>query len=209
MNRDFVSPSGTIHRAKLCGIDSGGHFTSEVHNFCKKDPLRYIPTFGASTSNKPIAGFPRNKNQKTKTYLTEVGTATAKQVIYSRVALQALGACYSHFPLLPIYDDKYFHGLTVEKMIKKYAKGNEYFAFEAPSGARNEPLDCRVGNFVMIRILQQNFGINLIALRKVMNKSLEVIAGVEGGSEAKAVVEAKPEVKRKKSKSFGKAGTMS
>jgi len=207
MNRDFVSPSGTIHRARLCGIDSGGHFNSEVHNFCKQDPFRYIPTFGASASNKPIAGFPRSKNQKTKTYLTEVGTDTAKQVIYARLALQEFGAGYSHFPLLPIYDDKYFNGLTIERMVKKYAKGNEYYAFEAPSGARNEPLDCRVGNFVMIRILQQNQGINLNALRKVMNKSLEVIAGIKDGTQT--VVEVKPKAKPKKAKSFGKAGTMS
>ncbi|MGK6943850.1 hypothetical protein PU463_00029470 [Pseudomonas aeruginosa] len=47
-----------------------------------------VPTFGASTYGKPIANFP--KRRKRKVYKTELGTDNAKELIYSRLRIDAL-----------------------------------------------------------------------------------------------------------------------
>ena len=206
MEREFISATGVIHKARLCGIDSGGHYSTEVHKFCRQDPLRYIPTFGAVLPNKPLANFPRTRSKKHGTYHTEVNTTIAKQVIYSRLKLKDFGPGFSHFPLKQEYDDRYFNGLTLEKMVKRYKDGQEYFKFENPPGGRNEPLDCRVGNFVMIRILQQNFGMNLRSLRKIMEQTRPQIEVSESQQPDKPAGQPAPAAKPRKKRSFGKVG---
>lgn len=227
MNREFISATGVIHRARLCGIDAGGHYTSEVHKFCRRDIFRYIPTFGSKEngSTKPVASFPQKSNTKHKTYLTELNTVTAKQVIYARIKHQKTGPGYCHYPLKEAYGERYFHGLVIEKMVKKYSKGQEYFTFENQPGGRNEPLDCRVGNFAMIRILQQNFGMQLRSLKKLMDKTMPTIepsapqfvqTGIESETPKPAASEPKPveqqptqpEPPKRKKRSFGKVGSI-
>lgn len=233
MNREFISATGVIHRARLCGIDAGGHYTSEVHKLCRRDPFRYIPTFGSKEngSTKPIASFPQKANAKHKTYLTELNTVTAKQIIYRRLTLKKTGPSYCHFPLKEVYDERYFKGIVIEKMVKKYSKGQEYFTFENPPGGRNEPLDCRVGNFAMLRILLMNFGMQLRSLKKLMDKTMPTIepsapqfvqTEVEAEqpkasespkpkapeSKASEQQSAQPEPPKRKKRSFGKTGSI-
>lgn len=107
-------------------------------------------------------------------------------------------------------------------MIKKYSKGQEYFTFENPPGGRNEPLDCRVGNFAMIRILQQNFGMNLRSLQKLMEQTVpkvepsapQFVQTEIEAEEAQAPKETVPkpaktsEKPKPKKRSFGKAGSI-
>jgi phage terminase large subunit GpA-like protein len=161
LRQQYADTSGVLIDIKLVGIDSGGHFTDEVYGFSRSFGCRWvIPTKGSSQRNQPIASFPRKPNAR-RVYLTSVGTDTAKELIYRRYQILNPGAGYCHYPVNDDYDETYFKQATTEKKIKRYTRGVPYYVWDAGK-RRNEALDCRVGNLVMIRILQSNYGVRLV-----------------------------------------------
>jgi phage terminase large subunit GpA-like protein len=129
-----------------------------------------IPIFGASTYGKPIASFPRKKEKKSKTYLTEVGTDNAKEVIYNRLKLQPDGnrpvPGLIHFPADDlICDDDELKQLTSETKKWILAKGRRVLRWDA-SKKRNEALDCFVYALAALRISQEKFGLDLDLLAR-------------------------------------------
>ena len=148
-----------INIAQVC-IDSGGHFTDEVYDFCRKRGSSWaIPIKGSSQAGKPIATFPKTKNKK-GVYLTLVGTDTAKELIYQRYQIVEPGVGYCHYPVKDCFDEDYFKQATAEEKLKKFRNGIPYFQWDAKK-KRNEALDCRVYSLTAIRIMQQHRGLNL------------------------------------------------
>lgn len=128
-------------------VDSGGHNTSAVYNFCKRHKgQRYFAIKGIGGEDKPIIGQPQRRKFKKKNYrpvdLYMVGVDQAKDVIYSRLRRDDPGPGYCHFPLS--YDVQYFKQLTAEKKVTKYIRGYKKREWVKPDGRRNEALDCRV-----------------------------------------------------------------
>lgn len=67
-------------------------------------------------------------------------------MLYERLNVKERGPNYCHFPINEDrgYDEKYFQGLTAEKMVLRYKKGRATFSWELKEGIkRNEPLDIR------------------------------------------------------------------
>lgn len=160
LKRQFVTPSGLMLDIKLCLIDSGGHYTDEVYEFSRKHGVRrFIPIKGHSQSGKPIANFPRKRNDK-KVYLTMIGADTAKEVVTSRLQIFEPGEGYCHYPVRDGFDEDYFKHLTNERREIKIVKGRRTVVWNA-GGRRNEPFDTHVYNLAAIRVLQQHFGVNL------------------------------------------------
>ena len=156
----FVREDGVVMDVRLVGVDSGGHYTDEVYKWCRKVGAQWaIPTKGYSDPGKPIANFPRKRGKTHKTYLTMVGADTAKELIYGRFLIQEPGPGYCHLPLS--YDDDWVQQAVAERKQKKFKRGVAYWVWDA-GGRRNEALDCRVGNLVMVRILQQHKGVRLV-----------------------------------------------
>ena len=151
---------GQLFNVKMACIDTGGHYTDEVYTFCERSPLRYIPIKGHSEAGKPIAKFPRKKNER-GLYFTMLGTDTCKELIYEHYKTAERGPGYCHYPDKEVYNDEYFAGATAEVKMKKYRKGVPYCIWVKENTVRNEPLDCRVYAFSAGRILQQNFGVKL------------------------------------------------
>lgn len=120
-------------------IDSGGHRTNEVYDFCKTRDARYIrPIKGYAGTGRPIVGKP-NVTGSQRVLLYPVGVDTAKEALFSRLALPERGAGFCHFPIGRGYDDQYFLGLVSEKLVARGGK----LVWEK-FRARNEPLDVRV-----------------------------------------------------------------
>lgn len=160
LTQQFKTPSGTLLDIKICLIDSGGHFTDEVYEFSRKRGVRkFIPIRGYSQSGKPVVVFPRKRNDK-KVYLTMIGTDTAKEVIASRMMINEPGESYMHWPVNDEFDEEYFKQLTNEKRVIKIERGQRVVRWDA-GNRRQEPFDTAVYNLAAIRLLQQNFGINL------------------------------------------------
>ena len=82
-----------------------------------------------------------------------IGVDTAKDTIYARWQVAPGKPGYCHFPMS--YDDTWFEQATVEKRVTRIdARGNEVRAWQKPSGARNEALDCRVYAYAALQGLK-------------------------------------------------------
>ena len=156
----YEGVDGEMFNIALTCIDSGGHFTSEVYNFCRRNHRRYIPIKGHPQAGQPIAKMP-TKVSNHKVYLTMVGTDTAKSLIYQRYKIADAGPGYCHYPNTEEYGDEYFAMATAETKIKRYKRGVEYYEWQKEKSQRNEALDCRVYNLAAIRLLQANYGVKL------------------------------------------------
>ncbi len=147
---------GTTLKIEAMAVDSGGHFTQEVYDYCRT--RRYQGVFavkGASQRNKPIIGRPskqdvnvRGRTIKSGVDLWPVGTDTAKDRIFALFQLEEAGPGYLHFSdELP---GDYFEQLTAEKRTVRYVKGHPISEWVKPSHARNEALDLMVYAFAAL-----------------------------------------------------------
>lgn len=158
--QEYRDVRGVSHTVSAIGIDSGGHFTDEVYAFSRKYGTRWIfPIKGANIAGKPVVVMPRKMNAK-RVYLCEIGTDTAKELIYYRYKLES-GHGSMHFPIHEDYDLEYFRQSTAEYKVKNFKRGRPVFEWHLRSGWRNEALDCRVYGLAMIRLLVQHMGFNL------------------------------------------------
>lgn len=147
----FPHVSGQALPIEAAVIDSGGHFTHQVYNFCRlRTHRRVFAVKGDSQLGKPIKGKSswvdvnyRGTVIKRGTRLWLVGTDTAKDTIFARMKLQEPGPGFMHFSTeLP---DSYFEQLTSEARVpQKTARGDAWRWVKR--GLRNEALDCRVYN---------------------------------------------------------------
>ncbi|WP_341674965.1 phage terminase large subunit family protein [Niveibacterium sp. SC-1] len=140
-------------------IDSGGHNTQDVYNFCRPRKHRKVVAIkGASRPGRPvIASKPalmdlnwRGRSERQGVELWHVGTDTAKDWIAHRWLL-AEGPGAIHFSRdLP---DEYYTQLTAERRIVKYRKGHQYSEWVKGNGERNEALDLCVYNLAAANLL--------------------------------------------------------
>lgn len=139
-------------------IDSGGHRTSEVYAFCRARLARNIfAVKGRAGAGHPIAGKP-TPGDYVRPSLYHVGVDTAKDALFSRLALPTHGPGYCHFPSEPTtgYDTSYFQGLCSERRKVRIRAGRRVLVW-VQSRPRNEPLDCRNYATAAMEILQPNF----------------------------------------------------
>jgi phage terminase large subunit GpA-like protein len=83
-----------------------------------------------------------------------IGTGSAKEAIYQRLALDTPGPGFCHFPtprmverdgiVSTLYNEAWFEQLTAEKQILEKKHGFSYHRWILPKGRANEALDCRV-----------------------------------------------------------------
>jgi phage terminase large subunit GpA-like protein len=136
-------------------IDSAGGATQQVYAFCSRRLARRVfAVKGLGGPGHPLVGRPKKSGVRS-TPLLMIGTDTAKEIIYSRLAAGAGDPGYCHFPME--YDAEWFGQLTAEKIVTRYTKGVPYRAFENPGRARNEALDCRVYALAALAVLNPNW----------------------------------------------------
>jgi len=151
--QSFKHPlSGDMVIRSTC-VDSGGHYTQQVYNYCKTRAGRRIFAIkGIGGEGKPIVGRP-TKNNIGKINLFPVGTDTAKELIFARLKIREFGPGYCHFSTQN--SEEYFRMLTSEKKVTRYFKGRprrEWIKIRQ----RNEALDCRVYAIAAFSILNIN-----------------------------------------------------
>ena len=159
----FEHRSGAELVISAAAIDSGGHFTSQVYDFCRLRKGRHIIAVkGSSMKNKPILGKPSKvdvtlsgKSMKNGGEVWMVGTDTAKSLIYSLLDIDEPGADgYIHFS--DQLSEDFYQQLTSEKLARRYIKGFPVNEWVKPKGARNEVLDCTVYAFAAFWLLGLN-----------------------------------------------------
>jgi len=148
LKKTFYHENGGQMKIFCTAIDTGGHSTQQVYEFCKPRFVRRIYAVkGAKTIDAPIT--PRlassvKVKKGGKIPLFMVGVNMAKDVIYSHITTEEISAGYMHFPSGENYNAEYFKQLTAEKR----AKDGRWHK----TRARNEALDVRVYGYCALFI---------------------------------------------------------
>ena len=134
---------------EAAAIDTGGHFTHDVYNFARLRAHRRVYAIaGSSRYGGPVKGPGRKQDvnwrgQMIKAGVTrwEVGTDTAKDLLFGRLRVSTPGPGYVHFPRgLP---REFYEQLTAEgRVLQKTSTGEVYRWVKRR--LRNEALDCSV-----------------------------------------------------------------
>ena len=152
--------SGVMIPISAYGVDSGdGEHTQDVYNYAHlAERAGCLATKGASQRNRPIiAGTPtkvdvdwNGKRVDQGVKLWQLGTDTAKDHLFNRMLLaDGPGAMRFHRGLAL----EFFEQLLAERPQTTFRKGRAIREYIKPNGARNEVLDCSVGNLAVAHYL--------------------------------------------------------
>jgi len=158
----YRHPCGVGLAILATAVDSGGHHTDEVYQFCRVRRWRNIFAIkGASKPGKPvIAQRPsmvdvtwKGQTERGGAELWFVGTDTAKDWIYNRYPFED-GPGALHFANdLP---DDFFAQCVAERKITRYVKGYKRIEWVKGKAERNEALDLMVYCLAMAHYLGIN-----------------------------------------------------
>lgn len=149
--KDFEHENGYRANVPLWLIDQGGHYTTEVQDFCKKHEANVRPIVGENQYGKPIVNVVRKKNSD-GVFLHRIGTDTAKTLIAGQLSELEPGAGYMHFPVDDMHDETYFQQLCAPRRITKKVKGRMVRVWDE-GGRRNEISDLWVYQLAALRVL--------------------------------------------------------
>lgn len=183
LQRVWKDQQGREFPISITCMDSGGHFTGEVYNFCKQRFSRRVFAIRGESSGDgtylPLIIGTTNKNRYRAT-VVRLGVNEGKSKVMSAVSLPPVDENgekvkgYCHFPLTTPernrgYDRQYFDGLTAEVSQTRYRMGVPYQVWVQVRD-RNEPLDLAVYNRAAIEILQPNLDAPLPDMQQEINK---------------------------------------
>lgn len=164
LEREFTHELGlTIKIAGTC-VDSGGHFTLAVYQYCKKRASRRVWAIKGKAGNGRVIVDTPKKNNKAGVRLFTVGTDTAKDMLYAWLKLEKPGPGYCHFP--DTYDAEYFNQLTAEQVVTRYKMGRPERVYLLKKGTRNESLDIRVYSMACLKLLNPDLKGRAARMRK-------------------------------------------
>ncbi|MGE8436625.1 MAG: phage terminase large subunit family protein [Pseudomonas palmensis] len=155
----YWHPCGVSLAILATAVDSGGHHTHEVYQFCRIRRWRNVfAVKGASKSGKPvIAQRPslvdvtwKGQTERNGAELWIVGTDTAKDWIYNRYPVET-GPGALHFAKdLPA---DFFEQCVAERKVARYVKGYKRIEWVKGKADRNEALDLMVYSLAMAHYL--------------------------------------------------------
>lgn len=141
--KTYHHDNGGLMKIYCGGIDTQGHRAKQAYAFCKPRFARRIFAFkGAKAIDAPVAPRLASRKNKGNVPLFMIGVNAVKDVIYSHIMTETIGAGYMHFPSDENYNDEYFKQLTAEKRGKDGRWVKER--------ARNEALDVRVYGYASL-----------------------------------------------------------
>ncbi|ENA9600472.1 phage terminase large subunit family protein [Escherichia coli] len=171
INKKYCHADGTEMTISRVCWDTGGIDGEIVYQRSKKHGVfRVLPVKGASVYGKPVITMPKTRNQR-GVYLCEVGTDTAKEILYARMKADPTPAdeatSYAiHFPDDPeIFSQTEAQQLVAEELVEKWEKGKMRLLWDNKK-RRNEALDCLVYAYAALRVSVQRWQLDLAVLAK-------------------------------------------
>jgi len=141
-------------------IDSGGHFTSQVYEYCKRNEgHRIFAIKGRGGAGIPLI-YKITRTQKENAALIILGVDEGKTAIIENLQIKERGPFYCHFPKDKErnYDSVYFKGLISERQVPRKTHGKVTFNWEkVTEDARNEPFDIRNYARAALKLLNPSF----------------------------------------------------
>jgi len=153
-------------------VDSGGHYTDHVINYCdERKYKRFWAIKGSSNGNGvPIWPVRASQSKRLKKPVYVIGVNDAKETLMQRLRIENSGAGYWHFPIER--DQEWFNQITSEVIKTKYVKGRPTRTWQPrKEGVATEGLDCRVYAFAALRGLVRNWKLDL---NKLAHKLSEI-----------------------------------
>ncbi|NYX43570.1 phage terminase large subunit family protein, partial [Escherichia coli] len=171
INKKYCHADGTEMTISRVCWDTGGIDGEIVYQRSKKHGVfRVLPVKGASVYGKPVITMPKTRNQR-GVYLCEVGTDTAKEILYARMKADPTPAdeatSYAiRFPDDPeIFSQTEAQQLVAEELVEKWEKGKMRLLWDNKK-RRNEALDCLVYAYAALRVSVQRWQLDLAVLAK-------------------------------------------
>ena len=129
-------------------IDTGGHNTHAVYNYCRHHARsNVLAVKGASQYGRPVLGRPsliditwRGKTMKGGVKVWQIGTDTAKHLLYGRMRLTQAGPGYVHVPKA-LSDTDEFEQMTAARLLPVVVQGKHSMRWITPQGKREEAGD--------------------------------------------------------------------
>jgi phage terminase large subunit GpA-like protein len=175
-------------------VDSGGHHTQRVYEFCKARLARHIWAIKGEAARVGMRSpvWPTKRpTSRTKAAFRPIiiGVNAAKDVIRSRLHLMppdpgAPSAGFMHFPI--DRDINYFAQLVAERSVTRQVGAVKYRVWELLPGRANEALDLRVYAYAALCGMA-HFGFRL-------NRRAEELAAAGPGKAPSPVVTKAPPV---------------
>lgn len=192
LDKVYRFKNGTGLKVARAFIDSGGHYTSKVYEYCEKNfsKQRFAIKGTAGTPGIPL-NYKIGKASGSKIPLVMLGVDDGKQQVMNRLAIEEPGSKYFHFPLdeeflgTRGYEELYFKGIISEHKKKVKRKGVIHEIWEPTAGVRNEPLDLRVYNLACMNSIHPDW-----------DRLAEVVKG--GGHSATTVTTPRKKAMRKR-----------
>jgi phage terminase large subunit GpA-like protein len=145
--KTFKRADGGIMKIYGTGVDTGGHRTKTMYEYCKARANQNVFAFkGANTITAPITNKVKSQMPYGELTLFSIGVTALKDNFFANLAITEIGANFQHFPNKPVYNKKYFDMLTAEKRNDK--GGYEKIRL------RNEALDCRIYALGVLAVLE-------------------------------------------------------
>ncbi|MCG3706396.1 phage terminase large subunit family protein [Aliarcobacter butzleri] len=151
LENSYKHESGIDMKILGMGIDSGGHRTDYVYNYCKTRVEQNVFCMkGDNSVETPIlkSGISKNKDGSLRLYM--IGVNSAKDVVYGQLTTKEVGPGYMHYPKKPEYNEEHFKQLTGEAKDKTTGRWEKF-------RTRNEALDLRVYAMATLRILENQY----------------------------------------------------
>ncbi|MBB5414096.1 phage terminase large subunit GpA-like protein [Paraburkholderia sp. JPY171] len=151
--RQWRRADGRPFKVEAACIDSGGHHTQRVYDFCKARIGRRIWAIKGESARggarSPVWPTKRPSARNKATYRPIIiGVNAAKDVIRARLHIEEPGPGYMHFPA--DRDINYFAQLVSERSVAKLVNGQKFRIWELPPGRANEALDLAVYSYAAL-----------------------------------------------------------
>lgn len=144
----YPHESGVELMVEAAAIDSQGHRTQAVYNYCRPRFSKAMAIQGASTKTSVALGRPKpmdvnwkGKVWKKGVYLWTVGTEVIKDTIHSFLSQNNKGPGYIHFPMG--MEDEFYKMLCGEKRVTTYKDGRPVQKWKQKR-PRVEAWDCKI-----------------------------------------------------------------
>jgi len=144
--KQYETANGATMKIFATGLDTGGHRTKAMYEYCKPRLARKVFALkGSNLMNAAVTSKTFNMALRGSFKPFMVGTIALKDDFYARLAILTPGDRFVHFPAKKEFDMEFFKQLTAEKRDET----GRYVALRK----RNEALDCTIYAMVCIPIL--------------------------------------------------------
>ena len=166
LDQSFIHESGRELKVQVACIDSGGHATQSVYDFCARFHSRgFLAIKGKGGDSIPFVSKPKRVKMRPggSLLLYSLGVNEGKTRVYRRLRNEDQMADYSFFPLGR--ENEYFQELTAERLVTRSVAGRPSKKW-IQIRSRNEALDCRNYAMAALEILKPNFDQILLHLKR-------------------------------------------